>query len=101
MVRTYTIEQLKKVVGEVALRHGAHRVCLFGSYARGEARPHSDVDLLVDRGNIKGLFALSGFLNDLEDTLGCPVDLVTTDARDQGFLEKIREDEVVLYDTER
>lgn len=101
MVRTYTIEQLKQVVSDVALRHGAHRVCLFGSYARGEARPDSDVDLLVDRGEMKGLFALSGFLDDLEDALGCSVDLVTTDARDQSFLKQIQNDEVVLYDAKR
>jgi len=94
----YTLEQLKDRVSEVAARYGVRSVCLFGSYARGEASSKSDVDLLVDKGKIKGLFALAGFMSDVEEILGMPVDIVTTDSLDSKFLENIKSEEVLLYE---
>ena len=70
---------------------------LFGSYARGDAHTDSDVDLKVDKGNLRSLFQLAGFRLDVEDALNLPVDLVTSDASDRRFLENIEKDEVLLY----
>ncbi len=60
--------------------YGVTSIALFGSVARGEAGPRSDVDLLVDVDDEVTLFGLSRIKHHLEDLLGMPVDLVTSDA---------------------
>jgi len=61
----------------VAARHHAHRVRLFGSVARGDERPNSDIDLLVDFDQDSSLFDLMRMTRELEDVLGHPVDVVS------------------------
>ena len=73
----HTIPEIKSVVSELAQKYGAQRIFLFGSYARGDMEPTSDIDLRIDKGAIRGL-ELAGLLVDLEDALGVPVDLVPT-----------------------
>jgi uncharacterized protein len=75
--------------------YGVESISLFGSVARGEAGPRSDVDLLVDVDDEVTLFGLSRLKHHLEDLLGMPVDLVTSDAlrpqmRDSILAEAIR-----------
>ena len=70
---------------------------MFGSFARGDMTESSDIDLRIDKGNIKG-FQLAGLLLDLEDSLGRSVDLVPTTSLDQRFLDSIHDDEVLLYE---
>lgn len=71
----------------IASRHGARNVRIFGSVARGEAGPGSDLDVLVDLEPGRSLLDLGGFLMDLQDLLGCKVDVVT----ERGLRERIRE----------
>lgn len=92
------IEEIKKIVHKRAEEYGAERVYLFGSYARGDASETSDIDLRIDRGRIKGGFALAGLLLDLEADLGTSVDLVTTGSLDAEFLNMIKEEEWLLYE---
>jgi uncharacterized protein len=61
----------------LAARHGAHNIRIFGSVARGEAGPNSDIDVLVDLDPGRSLFDLGGFLMDLQDLLGRKVAVVT------------------------
>jgi uncharacterized protein len=63
---------------EVARRHGAHNVRVFGSVARGEADAGSDIDFLVDLEPGRSLLDLGGLVMDLADLLRRPVDVVTT-----------------------
>ena len=72
-------------------------VGLQGSYARGEATDESDVDLLINKGEIKGLIDFVDFIHDLEQSLKCNVDVVTTSSHNKKFLEKICKDEVLIY----
>ena len=74
------------------------RAYLFGSCARGEERPDSDVDLLLDRGNGVRGWEIGGLYTDLSEALGKELDLVTVTGADDDFLGRIREDEVVLYE---
>lgn len=62
---------------ELAREHGATNVRLFGSAARGRARPGSDLDLLVDMQPGRSLLDHIALEQDLEDRLGAPVDVVT------------------------
>lgn len=97
MDKVYTIEEIKSIVVPIAKAHSVGRIYLFGSYARGEATPSSDVDLRVDKGNLRGLFALGALYADLEDGLGKKLDLLTTGSLDQSFLQSIADEEVLLY----
>ena len=93
----HTIPEIKSVVSELAQKYGAQRIFLFGSYARGDMKPTSDIDLRIDKGAIRGL-ELAGLLVDLEDALGVSVDLIPTGSLDDGFLASIQNDEVLLYE---
>ena len=95
----HSIPELKIVVGTLARRYGAERVYLFGSYARGEARENSDIDLRIDKGDIRGL-QFAGLLGDLQDALGKRVDLISTAGMDDRFLREIQPEEILLYERE-
>ena len=60
---------------------------LFGSVARDEAGPDSDVDILVEFDRPVGLFAYGGLLDQLEKWLGCKVDLVDPRGLKPGIRE--------------
>jgi uncharacterized protein len=62
---------------EIARRHGASRVRVFGSYARGQQTENSDLDLLVVLDPQRDLFDLVDLRSELESRLGCRVDVVT------------------------
>ena len=74
--REQVLSQREKIL-ELASRHGASDVRLFGSVARGDDRAESDVDFLVKMERGRSLFDVGGFLADMEDLLGCKVDVVT------------------------
>ena len=69
----------RRAILELAAQHGARNVRVFGSVARGEDRPDSDVDLLVDVEPGRSLLDVIALEQDLEALLGRPVD-VQTDA---------------------
>lgn len=69
-------EKREEILG-IAKRYGARNVRVFGSVARGEADPGSDLDLLVDLEPGRNLFDLGGFLYEVRELLGVPVDVVT------------------------
>jgi len=93
-----TIDRIKDAVYEVAPKYGVKRVSVFGSYARGDANPNSDVDLRIDKGRLRGLFALAGFHMDVAEKLHAPVDLLTTESLCEGFLKRISKEEIVIYE---
>lgn len=75
-----TLDELRARRDEIlqlAASHGASNVRVFGSVARGEARPDSDVDLLVDFEEGRSLVDLTGLIIDLEEVLGRKVDVGT------------------------
>ena len=92
-----TLDEIKTKVSDTAMQYGVKKVYLFGSYARGEASPGSDIDICIEKGSIRTLFELSGFCLDLEETLGNKVDLVTTAGLSGEFKEQIEKDMVLIY----
>ena len=84
---TQILEAKKEDILQIAARHGARNVRVFGSAARGEARPDSDVDFLVDMEPGRTLLDLGGLLMELRDLLGLEVDVVT----EHGLKPRIRE----------
>lgn len=76
-----TIEEITKKVAPIAKKYNLKEVYLFGSYARGEAREDSDIDLLyVKFDNSMSLTTKYMLLDELEESLGKKVDLVSLQA---------------------
>jgi len=96
--QTKTIDEIRDAVYMVALKYGVDRVVLFGSYARGEESQNSDIDLLIDKGAIKGLFQFSAFKRELQEKLKKPVDVLTKASLSERFLNTINQEEVILYE---
>jgi uncharacterized protein len=71
------LQQKRQEILEIAAKHGAYNVRIFGSVARGEADEQSDVDFLVDAGPRRTPFFPGGLVVDLEALLGRRVDIVT------------------------
>lgn len=98
----YTVDEISRMVQPIALKHGLDKVYLFGSYARGNATPSSDIDLCVDANKLKGFFALGGLYADLEEVLKKKLDLITVNSlrynNDKYFLENLRKDMLLIYE---
>lgn len=94
----YTIDDIRNKTAPIAKEFGISRMCLFGSYARGEATDDSDVDLYIDRGKLSNLLQYFAFVDELENVLHCHVDVVTTGIEDKEFLSAIMQDGVLLYE---
>lgn len=73
----------------IAERHGAKNVRVFGSVARGTAGPESDLDLLVDVGPNPSPWFPGGLIVDLEELLGCTVDVATDDALHRRIRDQV------------
>ncbi len=78
---------IEQVLGEkrdeikrIAAKHGAHNIRIFGSVARGDAGPDSDIDLLIDAGPNTSSWFPAGLILELEDLLGRRVEVVTEKA---------------------
>lgn len=95
--RVLAFSEIRRHVRDLARTYGLQRASLFGSYARGDATADSDVDILVEKGEARGL-ALGGFQDDLSRVLGKDVDVVSASGASPTFLQRIAEDEVVLYE---
>jgi predicted nucleotidyltransferase/DNA-binding XRE family transcriptional regulator len=69
------LRQHRKALLECAARHGATNVRIFGSVARGEERPDSDIDMVVDISQEMGLIELTSLEQEFREIIGVPVDL--------------------------
>lgn len=86
----------RKAILAVSGRYGARNLRVFGSVARGEDGPDSDIDLLVDLDPEVGLVALSGLQRELSTLLGRSVDIVPADGLKPGVRAKVEGDAVSL-----
>lgn len=93
-----TLDELGKTkrasIRAIAARHGVQKVRVFGSFARGDAREDSDIDLLIEAGPSTPPWFPGGLLFDLEEELGRKVDIAEENSlhpliRDRILLEAI------------
>ena len=86
----------KDQILRIAAKHGAYNVRVFGSFARGDARPDSDVDLLVDVAAVHSPWFPGGILADLEQLLGRKVEVVEPEALHQYLRDRVLGEAVPL-----
>ena len=89
--------EFKKLI-EVCRAHGARKIALFGSFARGEDGPESDIDLIVDFFSPTGFLALVRLERELSEIMGRKVDLLTEDAISPYIRARILREQQVLYE---
>ena len=92
----YTIEEIRRIVIPIAKSYGVASISLFGSYAKGNATSNSDIDFIIEKGDLIGIKYFS-LLEELEDAFNCKIDLITTGFSNKEFLNKIKKDEVLIY----
>ena len=90
------LKDKRETILRVAASHGARDVRVFGSRMRGTARPDSDVDILVKLEAGRSLLDLIAIKQDLEDLLGCKVDVVTEAAISPYIREQVLNEAVAL-----
>jgi hypothetical protein len=95
-----TIEQLvhekRDQIQRIAAKHGARNIRVFGSVARGEAREDGDIDFLVDTGLVTSSWFPAGLVLDLEEVLGCKVEIVTEKGLSPFLKERILQEALPL-----
>jgi uncharacterized protein len=94
MKRQEVLSILHKHESELHKKFGVQSLSLFGSVARDEARPDSDVDLLVEFNRPVGLFGLIALQEYLESLFGCKVDLGTPRSLRPGLKERVLQEAV-------
>jgi uncharacterized protein len=82
------IREKREEIQRIAAEHGAQNIRVFGSVARGDTRPDSDVDFLVDVGPVTSTWFPAGLIIDREGLLGRRVEVVT----ERGLNHLIRDE---------
>ena len=92
-------QQIQEILSKYFVNQPVLKAWLFGSYARGEETPLSDVDILVvlDPSQRVGL-KFFGMWNDLEELLNRSVDLVTEGCLAPFAVESANRDKILIYE---
>lgn len=94
-MKTY-IEEIKQKIIPILQRYGVMRAGLFGSYARGEMREDSDIDILVEIKSNISLLDFVGIKLEIEEELGRKIDLVEYSTIKPLLKERILNEQVVI-----
>ena len=90
------IREKREDILDIAARHGTYNVRVFGSVARGEAGPDSDVDFLVELEPTRSLMDISSMVADLQELLGRSVDLAEPEGLHRLVRERVMKEAVSL-----
>ncbi|HLC52161.1 MAG TPA: nucleotidyltransferase family protein [Candidatus Nanoarchaeia archaeon] len=92
----YEINKLKPKIIKILKKYGVKKAGIFGSYARGEQKKKSDVDILAQIPKSVNLYDFIGIKQELEEMLGKKVDLITYNGIRPELRQKILSDEVKI-----
>ena len=103
IVDILTLDSIKFLLLPIVKKYGIKSLSVFGSYARNEATPTSDVDILIDGGNYHGLVEYMTMIDDMKAVLGRDVDVITQNALNEGktkadkiFRDNVEKERLVL-----
>ncbi|PWR75578.1 nucleotidyltransferase family protein [Methanospirillum stamsii] len=91
---------LQEIIISILTKNNAKRIAIFGSYARGEEGPDSDLDILVRFSPPKSLLQLIRIENELKRSLKIKIDLITENSVNRYIADDIKTDEIVIYENE-
>ena len=92
-----TREKIFEKIAEMLKDQGARKIAIFGSYKRGEERPESDIDILVEFKGRKSLLDLVRIERELSEVLGRRVDLLTEKSISPYLIDTIKSEMEVIY----
>ena len=98
MNKGMTIEEVRQKTSPVLKRHGVTYAAVFGSLARGEDRPQSDIDILVRLGRPTGMIGYMRLIQGLEECLQKKVDLVTEQSLNKYVRPHVLPDLKTIYE---
>jgi predicted nucleotidyltransferase len=90
-------KKIQKSIISILTRYDAEKVAIFGSYARGEAGAHSDIDILVRFSRPKSLIQIVQIEDEIRKSIHMKVDLVTEKAISPYLAGTIHRDEMVIF----
>jgi uncharacterized protein len=90
------LKDKREKILRITASHGAQNVRVFGSLARGEAGPDSDIDILVELDHGRSLLDIIAIKQDLEDLMECDVDVVTEAAISPYIREQVLKEAISL-----
>ena len=93
-----SVKDLQSKLAPIFRHYGVKRAAGFGSVARGDDGPKSDVDVMVKLGKPMGLVGFVGLVNEMEEKLGRKVDLVTEGGVNKLIKPHILEDLKTIYE---
>lgn len=96
--KTTTIHNISDRVISILLNYGARKISIFGSYARNEAGPESDLDIIVEFSETKSLLDIIGIEQEIAEKLGIKVELLTEKFISPYLIDRIKKEMVVIYE---
>lgn len=95
-----SIDRIKATTDMIAKEYDVNSIYLFGSYARGDARDDSDIDMLVDADSLDFL-SMSRMRQELAESLDTDVDMIYNGAVSDVFKFLIKDDQILIYEKSR
>lgn len=92
------IQDIQQKIAPILRRYGIRHASVFGSVARHEDVPESDIDLMIELGTPMGLIAYSRLAREIEEVLGRAVDLVTPSSLNVHLRSFVERDLTTVYE---
>jgi predicted nucleotidyltransferase len=90
------VHEKREEIQRIAAKRGARNIRVFGSVARGKAHNGSDIDFLVDTCSVTSSWFPAGLVFDLEEVLGCKVEVVTEEGLSPFLKERVLQEALPL-----
>ncbi|MEW6482621.1 MAG: nucleotidyltransferase family protein [bacterium] len=90
-------EEIFEKITRLLKSRGVRKVDVFGSYVRGEEKPESDIDIIVEFSERKSLLELVRIERELSEVLGIKVDLLTEKSISPYLIDTIKKEMMVIY----
>lgn len=90
-------EEIFEKIARLLKNQGVKKVAVFGSYVRGEEKPESDIDIIVEFSERKSLLELVRIERELSEVLGIKVDLLTEKSISPYLIDAIKSEMKVVY----
>ena len=91
-------EEIKEKIISILVKHGIKRILVFGSYARNEAKPTSDLDLIVDFPEGTSLLDHVGIEIELSEALNMKIDLLSRNGISPYIKDNVLKEAIVIYE---